>query len=402
MASAQRNAARDYVRWGPASKKAELDVVETRAPHDDLDREVYAILGVPIDAIDMAGVLHAVDVAAAGTAPFLISTPNLNFLITCRRDRAFKESLLMSDLCPADGMPIVWIARLLGLPIKGRVAGSEMFEALKSRGPLEHPLRVFLFGGQEGVASLAAARLNAETSGVVCAGTLCPGFGSVEDMSSDAIINQINASDADFLLAALGAAKGQAWLRRNHDRLTIPVRSHLGATLNFQAQTLKPAPAFVRRLGLEWLWRIKEEPHLWRRYWNDGWTLLKLMLTRVAPLALLTRLSRANQAEDDDLRIVRSQGVSSVVLKLSGWATANHAAKAASWFRDAAATGKPVIIDLYETRHIDARFFGLLLMLRKTTNARRSALRFVGLSSRMKRTFKLHDMEFLLNENSGP
>jgi N-acetylglucosaminyldiphosphoundecaprenol N-acetyl-beta-D-mannosaminyltransferase len=309
----------------------------------------------------------------------------------------------MSDLCPADGMPIVWIARLLGLPIRERVAGSEMFEALKAKGSSDRPLRVFLFGGQEGVASLAAEKLKAEGSGLVCIGSLCPGFGSVEDMSSDAIIAQINASGADFLLAALGAAKGQAWLRRNHTRLTIPVRSHLGATLNFQAETLKPAPALLRRIGFEWLWRIKEEPHLWRRYWNDGWTLLKLLATRILPLVAKTRLSllRARAGEDRDLRIRRSQGVSSVVLKLAGDATAEHAAKAASWFRDAAVTNKPLILDLHEIRHIDALFFGLLLMLRKTLQAQGGALTFVGLSPRLKRTFKLHDVDFLLNENNG-
>src|SRR5207244_10946213 len=101
-------------------------------------------------------------------------------------------------------------------------------------------------------------------------GVLDPGFGSVEEMSRDHIIDKVNAGAADFLAVSLGAKKGQLWLHRNHQRLTIPVRAHLGVTVNFQAGTVKRAPLRLRAWGLEWLWRIKEEPHLWRRYAHDG------------------------------------------------------------------------------------------------------------------------------------
>src|SRR5262249_60148195 len=86
----------------------------------------------------------------------------------------------------------------------------------------------------------------------------------------DDVMDGVNASGGVFLLVALGSRKGQIWLLRNHDRLQIPVRAHLGATLHFAAGTIRRAPAIVAKLGLEWLWRIKEEPHLWRRYWRDG------------------------------------------------------------------------------------------------------------------------------------
>ena len=106
------------------------------------------------------------------------------------------------------------------------------------------------------------------------------------------IIDKVNASEADFLAASLGARKGQLWLHRNHRRLTIPIRAHLGAVINFQAGTVKRAPTWLRACGLEWLWRIKEEPHLWRRYAHDGWVLLGLIFTRVVPLAVANRWSR--------------------------------------------------------------------------------------------------------------
>src|SRR5262245_22030193 len=116
--------------------------VTSLAP-DDLSREVYCILGKPIDAIKMDEVLRRIKLAAAGPTPFLISTANLNFLVQSQVDKAFGESLMLSDLCTADGMPIVWIAWLTGIPIKNRIAGSDIFDALKAEHSTTHPLKVF-------------------------------------------------------------------------------------------------------------------------------------------------------------------------------------------------------------------------------------------------------------------
>src|SRR5664279_2769245 len=104
----------------PINVKTRLVTDTNTIRSDDLTREVYGVLGIPVDVIDMATVLRRIEAAAAHPAPFLISTANLNFLVTSRSDAEFRESLLRSDLCTADGMPIVWIARLLGISIKHR------------------------------------------------------------------------------------------------------------------------------------------------------------------------------------------------------------------------------------------------------------------------------------------
>ena len=123
-------------------------------------------------------------------------------------------------------------------------------------------------------------------------------------------------------MATLGAVKGQLWLQRNHRRLRIPIRAHLGATINFQAGTVKRAPYTIQKLGLEWLWRIKEEPYLWKRYFHDGSVLLYLMLTRVLPLAINAQwLRRKYQRGGHDLVIEQVHGSDSVTLSLSGFAT---------------------------------------------------------------------------------
>ena len=380
----------------PCEHAQDFGAVPSAGPADDLARNVYCVLGMPIDAIDMATVLRRIEAAAISRAPFLISTLNLNFLVNSRSDPQFRESLLDSDLCSADGMPIVWIARLIGLPIKERVSGSDIFEALKAPDRCARRLRVFLFGGAPGVAAAAASTLNGMPGGLSCVESVDPGFGTVEEMSRNDILATINASEADFLAVSLGAKKGQLWLLRNHERLRIPVRAHLGAVMNFQAGSVKRAPPSVRACGLEWLWRIKEEPYLWRRYWNDGCVLLRLLLTRVLPLATATLWHRLVPREQD-LLIETTQNSESAMIRLCGVATEPHIQKAISCFRDALiASRQCIIIDLSDTRVMDPRFLGLLLMLRKQVKKQQASLKFVRMSRQAERMFRLNGVGFLL------
>jgi N-acetylglucosaminyldiphosphoundecaprenol N-acetyl-beta-D-mannosaminyltransferase len=222
-------------------------------------------------------------------------------------------------------------------------------------------------------------------------------------MSTDAIIDRINASDARFLVASLGAQKGQAWLRRNHDRLRIPVRSHLGAAINFQAGLLKRAPLFVRKFGFEWLWRIKEEPHLWRRYLHDGFVLLRLMLANVFPLALRMIWQRNRHSAKLELDVFPgARGPRSKTILLVGHALADQVATAVPVIREAIIDGGEVTIDATWLRTVDTRFFGLLLMARKMLLERGGCLHFWGLSPRVKRVFRLNGFGFLLDTDNSP
>lgn len=364
----------------------------------DLSREVYCVLGIAIDAIEMPAVLDCIEAAAAKGSPFVVSTPNLNFLVSSLTDPVFRETILQSDLCTTDGMPVVWIARLMGIPIKGRIAGSDIFECLKGRQDSQQRLKVFLFGGTEGVADAASKALQGVSGGLTCVGWIYPGFGTVEEMSADGIIDRINSSRADFLMVAVAAKKGQLWLQRNHHRLRIPVRANLGATINFQAGIVRRAPRVFQILGLEWLWRIKEEPHLWGRYWHDGTVLLRLLLTQVLPVAVVAHVARMTSARvGNDLAIKEAESHETFMITLLGDASARHVEKAVLSFRRALTSKKHVSIDLSSTRIIDARFLGLLLMLRKQLKVNGVNLRFTGGSPRLKRLFRLNGADFLLS-----
>ena len=412
MTTAAARSAGAWARIGAAGEAANarsaldqrrVDLAATTARRDDLSREVYCILGLPIDAIEMPAALRTVEAAAAGSAPFVLSTPNLNFLVATQTDSEFRESVLLSDLCPADGMPIVWIARLIGVPIRQRVAGSDMFDALSAKQPSADRLKVCLFGGADGAAAAASTAINARPGVLSCVGAIYPGYGSVDQLSRDDIIDQVNASRADFLMVSLGAQKGQIWLQRNHDRLRIPIRAHLGAVINFQAGKVKRAPALLKRFGLEWLWRIKEEPYLWKRYWHDGVALLRLLATDILPLAIAARWRRWSRGRGEEGLVIRQiPSDDALVLQLCGAATARHVDQAIACFRDAVKTQQAIIIDCSDTNAIDARFLGLLLMLRKRLAGQGAGPTFIGVSRRLERTFRLNGAAFLLTSARGP
>jgi N-acetylglucosaminyldiphosphoundecaprenol N-acetyl-beta-D-mannosaminyltransferase len=359
---------------------------------DDLSREVFGVLGLPIDVIDLESLLRKIDTAVSKRSPFLVSTPNVNFLMMSRSDDSFRETLLRSDLCPVDGMPLVWISRLLGIPLRQRLSGSDIFDELRSR-IVTQKLKVFLFGGAEGVAATLAEKLNRGDGGLICVGALNPGFGSVEDISSSPIVQSINSSEADLLTVFLSAQKAQHWLLENHDRLDVPVRVQLGTTVNVQAGIVRRAPPMMREMGLEWLWRIREEPYLWRRYSNDGAGLIFLFLTKVIALAFEERLQRFSK---QPLQIACSEDSKTLCLRLSGPAINRHIDKAITSFRNALGTRKAISIDLSGASAVDARFFGLFVMLRKEASLRGHALQFVNPPPRIRRKFRRNGFEFLL------
>jgi N-acetylglucosaminyldiphosphoundecaprenol N-acetyl-beta-D-mannosaminyltransferase len=359
----------------------------------DLSRNVYGVLGTPIDALDREAVFKRILAAALEDKPFLLSTPNVNFMIQSKMDTAFRDSLLRSDLCCVDGMPIVWVARLLDVPVKERVSGSDLFDTIRSKCEPSRPFKVFLFGGGDGVAEAVCQLINARPDGMHCVGWLNPGFGTIEEMSSPEIIQTINDSKADMLAVFLSAKKAQSWLVLNHDRLVVPVRGQFGATINYQAGIVRRAPIVLQRFGLEWLWRIKEEPYLWRRYWHDGLSLINLVITHAFPLAIDLRW-RAKKEEGLSIEIQERGGI--IVVCLIGNATKNHIMKITTAFSNVLLKDRGIELDVSRVRSVDARFFGLLLMVRKQLEEDGEILKITGISKKTARLFKLNRFDFLL------
>jgi N-acetylglucosaminyldiphosphoundecaprenol N-acetyl-beta-D-mannosaminyltransferase len=358
-------------------------------PRDDFDRDVWCVLGLPIDRMSLAEAVVAVESCARAGRRLSFVTPNVNWLVRALRDPAARMEVLNADLSLADGLPVVLIARLLGTPIRERTAGSDLFEALRRRPGLPgRRLRVFFLGGREGAAEMASARLSADRGGVEAAGWLNPGFGDVESMSDSATIARINAAKADFVLVSLGAAKGQAWIERNQSRLEAPVLAHLGAVVDFTAGVVKRSPALLSRLGLEWAFRIFAEPALWRRYATDAGHLLRILPTRLAPQLRMRRptgetAGAATAADEDGMRI-----------RLSGDLVAGALAPVRAAFREAVDEGTDIVVDFGRTGAVDRAFLGLMLMLEKAAARRRVTLRVTGLDPALRALFRANAMNY--------
>ena len=341
----------------------------------------------------MAGAVRRIRQAVREHWPCFLSTPNLNFLIGCLTDVRFRDSVINSDLSIADGMPLVWIARFLGIPIGERVAGSGLFEALRND-TSEH-LSVYFFGGADGVAETACHRLNAESSGLMCAGYESPGYGSIEDMSSDATIAKINASGADFLLVSLSAKKGQAWIKYNRARISVPVISCLGATLNFTAGTVNRAPAWMQNIGLEWLWRVKEEPMLWRRYFGDGLALLTLLVTRVFPYAWYMQHHKPNADQLATASAETREEGQNCIVRLRGAWTQRNMVSLRDCFSKAVLAGMDVRLEMDGVTHVDSAFLGLVMLLQAHQTRHGKRLLMVSLPEPVRRVIKYCCAEYL-------
>lgn len=357
---------------------------------DDFDRDVWCVLGLPFDRSDVPAAAEAVANAARTGRRLSFVTPNTNWLVRARKDRAARVQILNADLSLADGAPVAAIAKLLGAPLPGRAAGSDLFEALKARPAIAgRRLRVFFFGGRDGAADAAAEALRAGAFGVEAAGALNPGHGDVEAMSRPEIIREINAARPDFVLVALGAAKGQAWIERNLATLSAPVVAHLGAVVDFTAGTIRRAPKWVARAGLEWAWRIKEERSLWRRYAADGAALAALLAGNVLPQLFLGRASLKAPATAN----VERRG-EAVLLRLAGDLTSASLAPVRRAFRAAAAARADVILDLAGVGGCDRAFLGLVLMLEKAALNAGATLSVAGPRARMRRLLALNGMNY--------
>jgi len=359
----------------------------------DLSRNVVCMLGLPFDAVTMQEAVDRVRAAAQQRTPFLVSTANLNFAVAAGADEAFRNSVVHSQLCLADGMPIVWVSRLLGLPVRERVSGADLFEALCAAA--KPAVKVFFFGGPDGVAQAACEQVNRRQGGVECVGFESPGFVPVESMSSDDCIERINRAAPDFVIVSLGAQKGQAWIERNRSRLRAPVISHLGAVVNFAAGAVRRAPPWLQRVGLEWLWRVKEEPGLWRRYARDAVAFTRMFAGDVVPLCW-QRVRMGWRHASTPPTFAFDAGDSGIDLRLNGAFDQKHVDVLRTAFAAAAAAAVDVRIDLSGVDYLDAAGMALFLLLsaHQRDGGRRLELRRA--SPLLRRQFRYHHVEALL------
>ncbi len=250
-------------------------------------RERVPILGMQIDRLDRPAVAQRIDSFVRDGGAHQILTVNLDFLAIGARDERFRRVINAADLVVPDGVPVLWAARYLGSSLGDRVTGPDLIEMAVSHSQL-HGSSVFFLGAAPGVAATAAERLRELHGDFQLAGTYVPPFGPLDGAEDERIRRSISDARPDFLFVAFGCPKQDFWISEHAD-LGVPVAAGIGGSLDFLAGTTKRAPAWAQKSGLEWTYRLRQEPRrLAKRYLVDD--------VQVVGKVLLSRFRRRHEA----------------------------------------------------------------------------------------------------------
>lgn len=233
------------------------------------NRDRVRMLDIPFDRVSLEGTLARISEMVESRQPSQIATANVDFLVQSRRDPELREILENAPLVLCDGTPLVWLSRLLGKALPERVAGSDMTPHLLALAERKG-WRVFFLGGKEQVLEQAVENVGNHYPRLEIAGSYSPAFAPLEDMDQDEILRRIEFASPDILLTFFGCPKQEKWLSRHLATSGVPVGIGLGATVDFLAGNRKRAPRWMRRSGLEWVFRLLQEPRrLFQRYATD-------------------------------------------------------------------------------------------------------------------------------------
>ena len=229
------------------------------------------ILGTSIDNVSIQGAIDSiVSLVERGRFSFTV-TANVDHVMKLRKDPEFRAIYESANLVVADGVPLLWAARALGTPLKGRVNGTDLMEGVISVAA-EKGFSIYLLGGSGDSAADSAEILKQRHPRLSVAGHRSPPFGFERDPVMDAAVErQVAQAHPDVLFVALGAPKQEKWIARHGARTGARHTIGVGASFSFISGQVSRAPELMQRAGLEWLWRLAEEPRrLWRRYlWDD-------------------------------------------------------------------------------------------------------------------------------------
>jgi N-acetylglucosaminyldiphosphoundecaprenol N-acetyl-beta-D-mannosaminyltransferase len=220
-----------------------------------------------VDDITFAETLDAIAAMVSQGEGGSVFTPNVDHVVMAEHDERFRHAYASASLCIADGMPILWAARLLGAPLAEKVSGSDLMWPLMERAEREK-WRVYILGGASGVGTKAVETLKARLPGIVIAGTDSPRIDMNAPLATRAeVLQRVRASKPDIVLVALGAPKQELWIAETAADLRPAVLLGIGASVDFIAGTARRAPPWMSNAGLEWLYRLAREPgRLWKRY----------------------------------------------------------------------------------------------------------------------------------------
>lgn len=238
------------------------------------------VLDVHISAINMEDAVAAIERWVVERDPNYVCICTVHTVMECQRDPRLREIVNAAGLRTPDGMPLVWLSRRAGHGHVGRVYGPDLMLELAGRS-VETGHRHFFYGGAPGVADDLARSLTQRFPGLNVAGTYTPPTLPVGVIESDDTIQLINVSNADIVWVGMGTPKQDWWVATHRALLGAPVLIAVGAAFDFHTGRVRQAPKWMQKSGLEWLFRLSQDPkRLWERYTLDNVKFLFQLVSR--------------------------------------------------------------------------------------------------------------------------
>ena len=232
------------------------------APVVPLPREIPTreILGIPVAMTDYAQTMDVMDGMIERREPGYVCAAPVHAVMVAYTDPEMRRALLGSSLTVPDGMPLVWAANLLGEDLQDRVYGPELMRRYCER-CAEHGHRVWLYGGHDqGSLAQLTLELRRRHPGIQIVGGHSPPFRPLTAAEEDAVVAQIEDARPDVVWVGIGVPKQEKWMARMRDRVEAPVMCGVGAAFDFHAGRISQAPRWMQERGLEWTYRIAQEP----------------------------------------------------------------------------------------------------------------------------------------------
>lgn len=236
--------------------------------------ERVALMGCQIDNLTMEETLARVGEFIADGRPHQHVVVNVDKLVKAARDAPLRQIINECALVNVDGMPVVWASRLLGRPLKERVAGVDLFDALMHRAVVRG-WRVFLLGAEESVVQEVHRRYAERLPALQFAGVR-NGYWTADE--EEAVVEQVAASRADLLFVAISSPKKERFLGRHQQRMRVPFAMGVGGSFDVAAGKVQRAPRWMQLSGLEWFFRFLQEPRrMARRYFVEDMAFLPML-----------------------------------------------------------------------------------------------------------------------------
>lgn len=352
-------------------------------------RQPIALLGVAFDNLTLRETVGRIEEMIASRRSHYVVTANVDFLAQASRDLELQHILLNAPLVLCDGTPLVWASRLFGNPLPERVAGADVVPEL-IRVAAEKKYRLFFLGATEEANTQAVARLRAQYPELEIS-HYSPPFRPLSKRDDAKIIRQIRADKPDLLFVAFGCPKAEKWLATHYPELGVPVAIGVGATIDFLAGRVKRAPLWMQRGGVEWIYRLCQEPRrLFKRYATDLWYFAGAMVRQWWTL----KLRASAKPGHTRTAVIQSNGTWQRVDAASALNKESVERDADRWTMIAGAD-RHCLLELAETNSMDSTGVAALVRLKKQLRLSGRQLILLSPSPAVRRALKAMRLEQL-------